>query len=593
VDRALQELGLDTPSRDAATEGNLRTGPRGPAAPMLAVDTRHLRADDELRRLFGSGALGTAGAGRRRAGQPARQHLRTRGNVLVRAKETWPPYSGGGGLGMTVGSAGPPSDAASQFCSPGDSVFCFTHSTAWHAAQADYSLCVNSGDPHRLTALLQTLPYHVGALLQLSELYSYTNEAARSTEMLERALYALEVAWHPSLVAGLTTATARMDGNAAENKPLFDAMFRHINVLGRKGCVRTALECCKLLLSLDGRDPLGLVHCIDYYALRAGEHAWLLTFGAAYRDGRLCSLPGTAYSLALASWSLAKTAPSGEEPRDEDPDARLRDAMLLHPLALVRLVEKLTACNALAMDGQWSEVLAAPPFAGAHADGSASLEHLVDLFVERHHGLWRPVAVQAWMKACAQAAAQCQAFEDWALLRQQAFPADSRNAFSHLLLSNFSDAAVRALPAEDNPFLRPPQRQVQEVDMAAVLGDVLAHLPPDQHGRLEHALADVAAAGADAGEQRNALRLLLESLFRPAPGGQAAPEGTEGVIHEPGDSDDERNTDWQAEPGPGLDEDEDGFEVVPAEWVAEWEEAMHGAQAPTQGAAAPDWDAPD
>ena len=270
--------------------------------------------------------------------------------------------------------------------------------------------------------------------------------------------------------------------------------------------------------------------------------------------------------------------------------------MLLHPLALVRLVEKLTSSNALTMDAQWSEVLASPPFAGAHADGSASLEHLVGLFVERHHGLWRPVAVQAWMKVCAQAAAQCgdSVAADYALLRRQAFPADSRNAFAHLLLTNFSDAAVRALPAEDNPFLRPPQRQVAEVDVGAVLADVLALLPPDQlaHGQLEQALAGVAAAG-DAGAQRNALRLFLEGLFRPAQGGQAAPEGAEGVIHEPGDSDEERETDWQHDAGPGLGGDGyDGFEDVPPEWRAEWE-AMHGAAAPPQGAAAPDWDAPD
>lgn len=55
------------------------------------------------------------------------------------------------------------------------------------------------------------------------------------------------------------------------NQLLFDALFRHIQQLNKRGCVRTAFECCKLLLSLDKSDPLGTLCMIDYLAIRAGN----------------------------------------------------------------------------------------------------------------------------------------------------------------------------------------------------------------------------------------------------------------------------------------------------------------------------------
>jgi hypothetical protein len=39
----------------------------------------------------------------------------------------------------------------------------------------------------------------------------------------------------------------------------------------RQGCHKTALECCKLLLSFDQQDPCGALLAIDYMSLRAQE----------------------------------------------------------------------------------------------------------------------------------------------------------------------------------------------------------------------------------------------------------------------------------------------------------------------------------
>jgi len=53
------------------------------------------------------------------------------------------------------------------------------------------------------------------------------NEPARSLDPLERALYALECAWHPAQPGTLAAGTARMDGRQPENEPFFLAFFRH------------------------------------------------------------------------------------------------------------------------------------------------------------------------------------------------------------------------------------------------------------------------------------------------------------------------------------------------------------------------------
>lgn len=47
--------------------------------------------------------------------------------------------------------------------------------------------------------------------------------------------------------------------------------------MGRKGCNRTGLEFCKLLLSLDPlADPFGVLLRLDYYAVRAKEYRYLM-----------------------------------------------------------------------------------------------------------------------------------------------------------------------------------------------------------------------------------------------------------------------------------------------------------------------------
>jgi hypothetical protein len=63
------------------------------------------------------------------------------------------------------------------------------------------------------------------------------------------------------------------------NKVFGSCLVKYIDILGRKGCARTALECCKFLLNLDPvNDPYGVLLRIDFYAIRAKEYKWLRDF---------------------------------------------------------------------------------------------------------------------------------------------------------------------------------------------------------------------------------------------------------------------------------------------------------------------------
>ena len=58
-----------------------------------------------------------------------------------------------------------------------------------------------------------------------------------------------------------------------------ECLVKYIDVLGRKGCSKTALEVCKLLLGLNPKhDTWGVLLRIDFYSLRAKEYEFLIKF---------------------------------------------------------------------------------------------------------------------------------------------------------------------------------------------------------------------------------------------------------------------------------------------------------------------------
>lgn len=73
-----------------------------------------------------------------------------------------------------------------------------------------------------------------------------SEDLAVASELIERALYGLEMAFHP--LFNLAQGTCRLDYKRQENRALFIALFKHAQFLEGRACPRTALEISKLIL---------------------------------------------------------------------------------------------------------------------------------------------------------------------------------------------------------------------------------------------------------------------------------------------------------------------------------------------------------
>lgn len=92
-----------------------------------------------------------------------------------------------------------------------------------------------------------------------------------------------------------------------------ECLVKYIDIMGRKGCSRTALEYCKLLLGLSPEnDPQGTLLRMDYYADRAREYNYLLRLikelpNEIYPEEPMASLlvlPNLLMTAALAGYEL-------------------------------------------------------------------------------------------------------------------------------------------------------------------------------------------------------------------------------------------------------------------------------------------------
>ena len=309
----------------------------------------------------------------------------------------------------------------------GARVFRYTHDSDYADAQRAYNRAVASHNPNNLVALLHHYPWHVDALLALSDIYIYTGEGQHSAEMLERCLFALEGAWHPWFAEAAAAGTARIDGSGAHqpNDAFFSAVFKHAGVDAagvppRGARVRQAGALSGPIRSQGVAVLRGLRVCAS---VRRGE----LAPGPRRRFRRRrapARAPGFAYSTALARLAggrprcqrleglddddggegKGKAKARGKTPskltaeeRAEADDALLA-ALLAHPAAAKALVARLDA-SAAASDPRWVAALTHPHFADARDSlGNRGLEHLCDLFAERHHLLWKAEDAFSWLR---------------------------------------------------------------------------------------------------------------------------------------------------------------------------------------------------
>ena len=302
-------------------------------------------------------------------------------------------------------------------------------------------------DPNLLAMFVADNPFFAETILQMAMVLYYVNDRGRGSDLLRRCMYLYETALPSSFLPLPNSNNANNGGEANNNeifididrKPnsgFFAALFRIMQTSGMSGCHPNALAVGRYLLSLDPlRDPMGVLLILDYYALTSRRSVALseggenrLELGASfvvdlvesdkitinYRDPLtsrhhncpLLQMPNWAFSYALALYRLS---------RKEQADEALIDALHRFPMVLPKLLEK-NKVNVQSRSFQMDWPTFLPAFnhdlnaasideANTQMDGRvarAAGEHLVRIFVERNHKLWKENDAVQWIYSCSE-----------------------------------------------------------------------------------------------------------------------------------------------------------------------------------------------
>ncbi|KAF1358821.1 Nulp1-pending protein-like protein [Lizonia empirigonia] len=304
----------------------------------LTIDTTHLHAANEMKKLFGRTALQHVDDDeprqRQQQGIAARVNgrhqpgsrltgLSLRRNMFVQGKEEWPRATSGG-LGMDV----------VEKRADGSVEYRFVHNTSYQETQRQFGVCVASMDPERMVQLLHTNPYHISTLLQVSEIAKQQRDNASASDLLERALFTFGRSVHSTFSQNLAAGKARLSFARPENREFFLAVWRYIATLGVRATWRTALEWARLLLSLSPEDdPYCIRLLIDQLALRGRDPQALVALVESDLLERSWKIPpNLAFSVALAHVRLQDPVKSR---------STLKNAVREYPWLAARLCKEL------------------------------------------------------------------------------------------------------------------------------------------------------------------------------------------------------------------------------------------------------------
>ncbi|KAK3702039.1 hypothetical protein LTR37_015153 [Vermiconidia calcicola] len=354
IDKALEQLSTNGNASLAATTASGVDRETEEVSKLLSIDTSHLHAQNEMRRLFGRAALeqqdddeqpqNAAAGGNRRQQRRVQQvglaqalrgqqgggrqgglaAMALRRNIFIHGKEEWPNATGGG-LGMEV----------EEKRADGTILYRYVHNTAYLDVQRQFSIAVESMDPNRLILLLQQNPYHIATLLQVSEIAKQDRNHSVSGDLLERALFSFGRAVHSSFSKTLAEGKARLDFRRPQNRDFWLASWRYMQNLSMRATWRTVYEWAKLLLQLSpDEDPYALWLVLDQYALRARQDLDYLNLSRnAMFKQRVKDMPNVQLSQGLAE-TRAGNKSKGQQ--------ALFTAIGRYPWVIFRLMQELS-----------------------------------------------------------------------------------------------------------------------------------------------------------------------------------------------------------------------------------------------------------
>uniref|UniRef100_A0A182Y114 Uncharacterized protein n=1 Tax=Anopheles stephensi TaxID=30069 RepID=A0A182Y114_ANOST len=416
------------------------------AKSLLNVQHKNLNPQYEMKRMFGSKVVGDQQNKRRNARGASRLQKST---YLVNPKDSWPPV-GKSGIYMNLVQVPDPTTSTSAtgpkaIFDKNVIYFAFEHSPSYRQVQQKFLDAVESMDSENIIHIINQYPYHVDSLIQLSELCKMTDDHAMASELIERALLALESSFHTMF--SLTQGNCRLDYRRQENRALFITLFKHSQHLESRACSRTALEVAKLILSFDPvNDPLAMILVVDYYAIRAKQYEWLVTLYEEWdATNNLSQLPNMAYSYAMALFHLK---------RPEAADKALQYALLMFPGVLRPLMDELLiqADSRVAGHNYFGP--------GAYNKSLVALQQLMSLYVCRSKLVWRDAELLPWLERNVNAVldrvdAKEDVIAEYATKRSQRYANPPRQVLRHIVLSDFKEKVPLAqfIKKESDPML--------------------------------------------------------------------------------------------------------------------------------------------
>jgi len=286
IDRVLAELNVTNPNTKTSPGASAAKDPETQIAQLLHINFQHLKAMNEMRKMFGN----TEHVAETEA-QPAAPRTRGQQGVDLETYLTSYPRQGKKGMFETVLRTNPFIEGKKTW--PRDSThglkmerlgsddygfveFTFVHDKTYEELESSFFGLVQMYDPMQLVHFLHRYPYHVSTLIQVSKVAKQDQNNALAADLIERALFTFGRASLSEFRKKLEEGKARLSFYRPENRQLFLAGHNLIKHLTLKGTVRTALEWTKLLLSLDPSDPYGLTNWIHPLAIRAYEAQWFV-----------------------------------------------------------------------------------------------------------------------------------------------------------------------------------------------------------------------------------------------------------------------------------------------------------------------------
>ncbi|PKI84601.1 hypothetical protein MVES_001686 [Malassezia vespertilionis] len=422
---ALLDTGAHPTENDKSSAPNQPTvtSPHVLLRGAFALDIQHLDPALELKRQFGAAAIKAYEREKNSSGVPTRAGARSRENrgaafnsntrartVLCTPKATWPDI-GRTFVGMTMTTK---ETGRGRVCD-------WEHSRAYRQTQLQFAQAVASHDSNALIAMIRVFPWHISTLLQLADISRYQGDLGQASDFVDRVLFAMERTALPAFASGLASSAGppQVDFMRVENRALWLAGHKNVDLFGRRGTWRTALEWCKFLYGLDTTDPHGMLLWIDFLAIKSKQGAWLLRFfdaleaercraisAAGHIDnarattaldcdksqaqetwqGALDWCVGACYGRALALRAVEKEEGDKTHTRS---NAALRLAIARHPVAAALLCEQLSmSCPdhaAFQLREAWS----------AKEDSFGEL--LAHVYVHRSVSIWKEEGNKTWI----------------------------------------------------------------------------------------------------------------------------------------------------------------------------------------------------